>query len=441
MKKTKGLFLTGFILVLCMVVIIPASHTRQPQGGKVVVRFWHAMAGPLGEVMKRMIKEFNEKHPQVYVKEEFMGSYSTLSQKTLASIVAKNNPELAQAYESWTAQLVDGDAIVPLDKFINNPEYGLTKAQYADLLPVFIKNNTFVNPRDKKKYLYSLPFNKSSPVLYYNKDMFKAAGLDPAKPPTTHAEFIEYAKKLTKDFNNDGNIDQYGYTTIGSAWDFGNVLYQKGGRFLDETETKVAFNSKEGAEALQFFLDLIDKHKVAYRTSGFNNQTDFTAGKVAMITGSCVSREFMKDQITFNWGTAQLPGDKRKAVVVYGTNICIFKNTTEVKQRWAWEFIKWFTSTENTARWAAETSYLPVRASALKSSRLQEHFKKEPDAKAAIDQLAWAEYEPSSAGWFRSRDYLIGAIDETLLKKATAKEALDKVAVKVQREIDKALKK
>ncbi len=384
------------------------------------MRFWHAMGGPLGEVLNSMIDEFNQAHPGWFIKSESMGSYEALKQKILASIIAGNQPDMAQAYEAWISTLLGGEALVDLGEL--DPEF---KKDLNDFFPVFIRDSIY----DGK--LMSLPFNKSVPVIYYNKDLFRRAGLDPDSPPKTWDEFVSVCQQLTRDFDGDGKPDQWGFKFSDHATYFECLLVQNGGRLFDEKDRTMVFNSPEGAEALQYLVDLVHKYRVAdFYLGGYQHQVDFAAQKVAMIVASCVSRIFMKKQLNFDWGIAPLLTKKQRGNLVYGTNIVIFSRSSPEKQRIAWEFIKWFTSPENSARWALLTNYVPVRKSSLDLEIMRAEFRDNPDSRVPVGELDYAFFEPRWRQWLQVREYLGDAIKGTLLGKETPGAALDRAVEK-----------
>ncbi|MDP8215372.1 MAG: ABC transporter substrate-binding protein [Candidatus Euphemobacter frigidus] len=384
------------------------------------MRFWHAMGGPLGEVLNSMIDEFNAAHPNWFIKSESMGSYNALKQKILASIVARNQPDLAQAYEAWISTLLGGDALVDLGKLDQN-----FQSELDDFFPVFIKDSIYNGK------LMSLPFNKSVPVIYYNKDLFRRAGLDPEKPPRTWDEFRETCHRLTRDLDGDGEPDQWGYKFTDHATYFECLLKQNGGQLFDYEKQTMLFNSEDGVVALQYLVDLVRKYRVAdFYLTGYQHQVDFAAQKVAMIVTSCVSRTFMKKQLNFDWGIAPLLKEKQRGTLVYGTNIIIFSRSSAEKQQVAWEFIKWFTSPINAARWSLRTNYVPVRKSALRLPVMEEEFRKNPDSLVPIRELDCAFFEPRFTQWLRVREYLGDAVKEALLGKSSPADALNKAVRK-----------
>jgi ABC-type glycerol-3-phosphate transport system substrate-binding protein len=410
--------------ILLLIMIIGGCRPKPPNE----VVFWHVMGGPLGKTLDSMVADFSSAKPGPKIDPISMGSYTALSQKLMASVAAGNEPLLAQSYEAWTSQLLEKDAVKPFGDFIaemNDTNY------LDDFFPVMLAECS----RNGK--LTSLPFNKSVPVYYYNKDLFAKAGLDPEKFPATWDEFVEAAQKLTLDSNADGNPDQWATAfPVGSAWMFQCLVLQNGGEIFSSDGNKVVFDSPEGIEALQYMVDLIYRHKVAFLTTGYEHQNDFLSGRVAMIQSSSASLAYMSLQkIPFNMGIAPLPAKKRKAVVLSGTNIIMFRKLQPDLMERGWQLVKWMMESANTARWSAETSYLPVRKSAFEQKTLKEKFAKYPGLESAYRQLEYAYPEPNEVIWNIGRSIM----DEDGLQPAlkgfkTPAEALHKAAKKINQQ-------
>jgi len=417
------------IISLAIVIAICLSCSRTGKKTDVVeVTFWHAMGGPLGKVLVEMINEFNRTHPNIQIVPVSMGQYNALSQKIMAAVAADRPPTMAQAYENWTVELILTESIVPIEQFVRS-EDGLSEESLADILPVFIENNTW------NGVLWSFPFNKSVRALYYNKDLFREAGLDPEHPPTNWEEYFEYAKRITKDIDGDGVPDVWGNAGQVNVWMFGNLLIQNGGSFLSDDGESVAFNSREGIEALAFMKKML-ADGVGFVASGYEYQNDFLAGKVGMIEGSTVSIAFMKGKYSFEMGIAPIPRGKLPGCLIAGTNVVIFKKASPEQQKAAWEFIKWFTDTEQTSRWAASTFYVPVRKSAFETEILKKRFEEFPGLREAFAQLNYASSEPKIAGWYAGRRYLNEISIESVLRGNTPIEwALDQAAERANTEI------
>jgi multiple sugar transport system substrate-binding protein len=419
--------------VLCLLAAAACGNGGDGDGEVVEVTFWHAMGGPLGSVLTSLVDDFNATHPGIRVESVSMGRYTALSQKIMAAVAAGKPPVMAQAYENWTIELILSESIVPIERFVRGPD-GLDRASMEDILPVFIENNTW------GETLWSFPFNKSVRTLFYNKDLFEASGLDSTHPPANWEEYLGFARAITEDTDGDGHPDIWGTAGQVNVWMFGNLLLQNGGYFLDPVTQRVVFNRPEGVEALSFMKTLL-AGDVGFIASGYEYQNDFLARKVGMIEGSTVSLAFIRGKYDFNLGIAPLPEGKQPGVTIAGTNVVIFSKATERQQRAAWEFIKWFTDTDQTARWAAGTFYVPVRRSAFETEALQQRFEAFPGLRQAFNQLEYASFEPRIAGWYAGRRYLSErAIEAVLRGDADIADALDRAAAKAEAEVQRAMK-
>ncbi len=423
-----------YIAALMMIALLLTGcggRDDVPEGVTEIV-FWHAMGGPLGEALNELVDEFNREHPEIHISMVNMGNYTALSQKLTAAIQAGNQPHIAQAFEAWTAYYQKGDVIVPFERFIeNDPEFG--EEDLEDFFPVFVESNTIDGE------LLSFPFNKSVRVLYYNRDLFFRHDLDPNQPPRTWDEFREYAKILTRDTTKDGSIDQYGTTIRISAWQFQNLLLQAGGRMMDEDYRKPLFNDEAGVRALEYLRTLLTEDKTAYLSPGYEGQRDFTASKVAMYEDTSVSYAFMeRTGIPFNLGLAPIPIDKTRKNIISGTNVIIFKNEDDQVLDAAWEFVKWFTDTPQTAKWSAMTYYMPVRQSAMQEPELKQRIEETPGMADVYDQLNYATFEPQISEWFELRRYLEEHVIERVVRgRLQSKTALDNAAKRLTEMIAK----
>jgi ABC-type glycerol-3-phosphate transport system substrate-binding protein len=424
MKKYYIILL--IIILVFSLFLTSCGKKKSATEGKTQIIFWHALGGPLGDALTTMVADFNKTHPDIEVKLISNGNYQALNQKLMASIQANQQPDISQAFETWTASLIKGKVIIPMSEFIqNDPEF--KDKTLADFYPVFIKSNTFGDT------LWSFPFNKSVRVMFYNKDMFVQNGLDPTHAPKDWNEFRTDCKKLTKTVKIGGkNVLVHGSNFNISAWQFENLLLQAGGEMVTPDGKKAAFNSKYGLEALQFISDLLNKDKSVYLSSGFDGQNDFTASKVGMYEGSSVSLAHMKGtKINFNMGFGPIPVNRTSRSVISGTNVVIFKKDDKKREQAAWEFVKWFTDTEQTAKWSALTNYMPLRKSAMQTTTMKDLLASNPQYVGVYAQLDNALSEPQSAAWFDTRKDLEENVLEKVIRQTTSpKKALDAAALK-----------
>ena len=420
------------LILIAMLFVAACGKKKTVKSDATNVVFWHAMGGPLGVALDKLVTEFNASRSDIHITAINMGNYQALSQKLMAAIQTGNQPDIAQVFEAWTANMMKGnkEIILPLDNMIKN-DPNFTDEDLKDFFPVFIKSNTIGGK------IMSLPFNKSVSVLYYNKDMFFKNKLDFTKPPKTWDEFRSVCKKLTKDTDGDGKPEHWGFNMNISAWQFENLLVEAGGEIMDSTFTKPLFNSKAGVKALNYITTLLNKDKTAYLSTGYEGQNDFLAGKVAMYQSSSVSMAFMKKTgIDFNIGVAAIPGDKTKKNIISGTNVAIFKSKDEKVQKAAWEFMKWFTNTKQTAKWSEMTYYMPVRKSAFNEPEIKNRLASNPETASVYDQLNYAVWEPQISEWFETRKYLEDHVIEKVIRGGgNPKKALDNAAEMLRKKL------
>ncbi|MFZ2956083.1 MAG: ABC transporter substrate-binding protein [Candidatus Ozemobacteraceae bacterium] len=423
--------LFSWFLVIGLIMHDNAGSARErgsaELSGRVEVVFWHAMGGPLGKVMEELIDRFNKKQNKYFVKSISMGSYDTLAKKILASLVAQSGPDISQNYETLTKKFIKHKKIVCLDPFLASESEDIKK----DIVPVLLENNTY----DGK--MWSFPFNKSVPVLYYNKDMFRKAGLDPEKPPRTFDEMASYARALTVRDEN-GNVKIYGYSTNkANVWMFECRVLQFGGRLVGESGDTSHFHEEPSVKALAFIQDLV-KEGVAIEAQAFDHQNDFKAQRVAMIDNSIVSKVHMEagSGIRFDYGVAPLPSGATDSVILSGSNINIFDNGDPEKIKGAWEFIKFFTGTDIGAEWSARTTYMPVRISSLHSPILKNAMDKDPNLRAPYVQMEYCRFEPRLACWFEIRDLMADYLERATLEMGPPAKYLEQMS----RDIDGILR-
>lgn len=410
-------FLIGVFIFWLAIVGLIIRHERQSVAGsdemvmtdRVEVVFWHAMGGPLGKVMDDMIKDYNMSQNKYFVKSVNMGSYNTLSQKILASLVAGKAPDISQNFEALTLKFIRHGKIVCLDDLIASE----TEDIKSDIIPVLLENNTF----DGK--LYSFPFNKSVPVLYYNKDMFAKVGLDPERPPQTLDELASFSRIITEFHKNIGLDHVYGYgLSKANVWAFLNKIIQFGGEIVSADNKESMFDQEAALNALTFMQNML-KEGIAKEGQAFDHQNEFIAGSVGIIESSIVSKVYMQGSLRerFNFGVAPLPGQVRKGAVLSGTNINIINNGSPQKIAGAWDFIKWFTNTENGARWSIGTTYLPVRISSLNSKAFTQAKERDSNIEAPYVQLDYCYFEPRISAWAEIRDLVADHLERASIEK------------------------
>ncbi len=390
----------------------------------VNVSFWHAMhSGAQATTIKQITDDFNGSQPNVTVNLVDQVDYTTLNNKTLASLAAGSPPDAAQCYENWADKYNQGKALADLTGLVGAQD-GLSKADQQDFWPIMLQDGRLHGTQ------YMLPFNKSDIVLYYNQDILQAAGVG---VPKTWDDIRALAPKVTKGGNQWALdfSDQLGTENL-----FASQVYAFGGTVLDRSGRKSAFNGAPGQTLLGMWADMVkagQAHQVA--GSSFPDQTDFQSGRTALYISTIASYPFVKSGVgsKFKWRTAALPaGPKGSVTEMFGTNACIFSRSPRDVQQGAFQFIKYFTSKDVTSQWAQKTGYMPVRQSAYKD--LQAGFYTQgtnADLAVAPEQLKTAITEPALASWNEAAGKLLIEIGNALGGKKSARQALDDAARQV----------
>ena len=202
---------------------------------------------------------------------------------------------------------------------------------------------------------WGVPFQRSTIVLYWNKEAFKEAGLDPNKPPQTWAEQIEMAKKLTKR-DASGNVTQWGMQVPSSGfpyWLFQAFTTQNGVELMNEAGDRTFYDKPEVIEALQYWVDLSTKHKVMAPgvIEWGTTPKDFFEKKTAMMWTTTGNLTNVRKNAPFEFGVAMLAEGKRRGSPTGGGNFYVFKKSTPEQQAAAVKFIQWITSPERAAQW------------------------------------------------------------------------------------------
>ncbi len=409
------------VIVLIMLLLVGCGNNKDESGITKVV-FWHVMGGPSGDALKSLIDSFNTLNPDIKVVPVSVGNYNALSQKIMASI--QNPPVMSQMYESWTMELYEADRLAPLEELLSKEELDIIK---NDMFDIFVKDNTF------NGVMVSLPFNKSVPAYFYNKDRFKEFDIESF--PKTWEEFFIAMKTMTVDKDKDGNIDIHGTAFNINTWMFESRLLQFNGQLVDESLNPL-FNSQAAIKALEIDKQMLDIDKTAYITTGYQHQDDFIAGKISTIFGSCVSLSFILiAEPPFELGVAPVPSADRDAVLISGTNVSVFSKASEKEKEAAVKFIKWFISPEIQAIWSSETGYLPVRKSSMETDMLKLQFEKYPGLKSVYNQLDYAFMEPQDNIWYLGRQILGKSLEYIIKGKQDAMKVLNKAADDYRKEL------
>jgi sn-glycerol 3-phosphate transport system substrate-binding protein len=308
------------------------------------------------------------------------------------------------------------------------------KAWLKAFYPSLMMNGTY------KGKVYGIPFQRSTIVLYWNKEAFKEAGLDPEKPPANWTEMAQMAGKLVKK-DASGNVTRWGVMVPSTGypyWMFQAFARQNGHDLMNPEGNRTDYANPDVIAALQYWRDLGAKHKVMPEGTvewGTLRQ-QFTEGKTAMMWHTTGNLTAVKDSAKFPFGVAMLPAAKQRGSPTGGGNFYLFKKTTPEERKAALAFVKWVTTPERAADWSIATGYVAVRPEAYETPRLKEYAAGFPQAVVARDQFKFATAELSTFQTGRVRKLLDDAIQATLTGQKSPAEALNAA----QAEADRLLK-
>lgn len=420
--KNKLVFSRMVALLFSVVLVFMLSAATVSSSGKpLTVNLWHGLTGNESDTLKTFVTEFNRTHPAVQIESSFV-TFAQLVPKIQAALLAGAPPDVAIIGVASVPLMIETGVLAPFDSLAGSTSEvdGLKSDIYESVLD-------FVS-RDGK--LWTVPVGGGAMGLYYNKDLFRKAGLDPEKPPRTWQEVIEYAQRLS-----DPSRNQWGFLVHVLAGDwamsqFIPLLWQNGGEFLNAGNTRAAFNSERGVETLQFMVDMIHKYKAAplVQIDFVPAATMFETGKVGMMMHMAGILGRFKD-LPFDWGTAELPSKKQKATWFAGYYPVIFRDASHNKE--AYEFVRWLVDKDNHLRWCTSTGNLPVRKSVMTSQAYQQYLEANPAMRPFANTVSYARFKPPIPEYPEVSKVVSAEVEKALYAKVAPAKALEDAAEQV----------
>ena len=410
MKKLVALLLAGVMtlsLAACGNQSSKSEDKKETSKSEetVEISFWHAMSGANEEAIQKITDDFMKENPNIKVNLMNQGGYLDLFDKLMASAKAKQLPNLAQIYSNRLSWYVDKGLALDITPYINDPKIGLTDEDKADFPDMFMKDCIWGDGQ------YAMPFNKSQMVLYYNVDMFKDAGI---AVPTTWEDLAAAAKALTKDTDGDGEPDVYGIVFADNlSTDIAPWLKQAGGSTMNEETNELYFDTPETKEAVEFLNSMFQAKTARFAGEDKNPNVPLQQGRAAMCVASTSALPYIEadtqEGITIN--AAALPGHKTDDQLYYGTNVTIFDVGTDAEKEASWLYLKYLTNTKNTAYFAAQTGYIPVRKSAKDDPVFAEVLKEKPMKQLCFDCMDRGFQGTRNIGGINALDALGAQLD------------------------------
>lgn len=413
--------LLAFVLVLVLMTLVSSTvlSALAEEPLQLTMYFPVNVGGDAAKLIDQMTADFNAENPDVQVQAVYTGNYDDTVTAIQTAIQGGNAPDLFVSLATQRFTMADTKMAMPLDDLIAADPEG--QAFVDDFIDGFMLDS-YVDGS-----IYSIPFQRSTMVMFYNKDAFEEVGLDPEAPPTTWDEMVEYAQKLT-------NENRYGVgiaLNSGSAqWAFTGFSLQNctnGVGLMSADGKEVYFNTPENIEALQLWLDLQNKYMCM--APGIVQWTDlptqFLAGEVAMIYHTTGNLTNIRNNATFDFGVCFLPAGRQYGAPTGGGNFYITNGISEERQKAAWEFIKFCCSTERAAQWSIDTGYVATRESCYETQILKDYYADFPQALVAYEQLPYAQPELTTYSAAEMWRILNDNIQAAVTGEMTAAEALE----------------
>jgi sn-glycerol 3-phosphate transport system substrate-binding protein len=351
-----------------------------------------AVGGDAAATIEALTADYMAQNPDVTISAIYTGSYADTTTRAITAARGGNAPQLAILLSVDMFAMIDEDIVLPWDDFLTQEEID---TWIGGFYPSFMRNS------QTEGKTWGIPFQRSTPVLYWNKDAFAAAGLDPETAPATWDEMVEFGKALT--IRDDaGNVTQWGVRIPSSgfpSWLFTGLVASAGQDGLaNDAGTEVYFNTPEVVGALEYLVSLANEHEImepGILDWGATPRA-FMDGQAAMVWTTTGNLTNIRNNAPFPFGVGMLPANVRPGAPTGGGNFYLFKGSSDEQTRAAIEFVKWATAPDQAADWSIATGYVAPREDTWETERMKAYAEEVPGALVARAQLAHAVPELST---------------------------------------------
>lgn len=412
--------ITGFAVAMTLFA--------SPTHAKTQIEWWHAMGGALGQKVNQIASDFNASQSEYEIKPVYKGTYAETMTSAVASFRAKNQPAIVQVFEVGTASMMGAKkAVFPVYQLMEKTNEPFDPNSYLSTVTGYYTTS------DGK--MMSLPFNSSTPVLYYNKVLFKKAGID--KPPRTWKEMEVVSQKLL-----DSGV-KCGFTTTWQSWtqieNFGarnNLPIATKNNGFDGLDTTFLFNKSPFVAHIQQMADWAKSGIFKYGGRQSDSMPLFYTQECAMVMESSAGFAGIKENMKgIDIGVSQLPYDdtlvqKPANTIIGGASLWVMSGRPEAEYNGVAKFFTYLSSPEVQADWHQATGYLPVTKAAYALTQQQGFYQQNPGADTAILQMTTSEPTANSKGlrfgnFLQTREIVDEELEKVWSGKQSAQAALD----------------
>ena len=396
------------------------------------IQFWHAMESALGERVNDIANDFNASQSDYKIVPVFKGSYDQTMAAGIAAYRSGNAPAILQVYEVGTATMIQAKkAVIPVSDVFKQAGVPLDEKAFVPTIASYYSDS-------KTGHLISMSFNSSTPVLYYNKDAFKKAGIDPTHPPKTWDELAADAKKLKA-------IGMCGYSSGWQSWiqlenysAWHGLPFASENNGFDGTNAVLEFNKPLQIAHIQFMQNMAKDGTFTYVGRKDEAVSKFYSGDCGILTNSSGSLANIKKYAKFDFGTGMMPYDASvkgapQNAIIGGASLWVLSGKDAATYKGVAKFLAYLTSPAVAAKWHQDTGYLPVTTAAYELTQKQGFYEKNPGADTAIKQMLNKPPLPFTKGLrLGNMPQIRTIVDEELEQvwagKKTPKDALDSAA-------------
>ena len=362
MKRRSSRLVSGFTLIALLFAfsIMTGCQKEEKIVEQKTIRFtiWGSPAS--NKVYQDVVNGFEKKNPDIKV-ELMMLPWSAYHRKILTMIAAGSKLDVMRLANSYFPQFMEKGALFPLDTYVKKDK---DEIDLDDFYP-----EALMGCRADDGRIYGLPVDIAGWALYYNRGLFDKAGLSYPDESWTWETLLEAAKKLTRDLDGDGIIDQYGVYVKVKMGVIELLAGQSGAMILNGDNSKCAFNTPEGRAVIQLLYDLIIKYKVVPPPEFRADQNVWAAQKVAMVVLMRGDVTGFRESLAFDWDVGPVPiwpGKEPRALIVGGFNPWVIAKSTKYPEE-SWRFLKFFTGKEASSEMAKSGRFVPARRAVAES--------------------------------------------------------------------------
>jgi sn-glycerol 3-phosphate transport system substrate-binding protein len=394
----------------------PGCASRAPDG-RVEASLWFAYGGNNRAVLLALIDQFHASQDRYRIHATYQGDYFEALAKLRTALAARAAPTITHVVGEVVPYLAEAGVLEPMAAF------GGTEGM--DLVPELAQERGFAGGASRP--LVALPFNRSTPIAYYNKAVFRDLGL---APPTTWEELRAAARTATVR-GPRGEVARWGFECPIDWWFWLALVGQAGGAIFDAGGAP-SLGGEAGVRAVELWQALVHEDRTMKPPAGRDYNAwegannDFLSGNAAMIWTSTAFLRYLEDNARFEVGVAPLPRGVRASVPTGGTMFVMPRGAPRAAQEAAWAFLRWMMLPAQANTWATRTGYIPVSRAGIAMLTEAGHYRAHPNDHVAIDQLAYVEPWPWSRETFRiEREAVQPRLEEAVLARRPAREVLD----------------